>query len=239
MSTRRLACLAALLVLLGCGPQPASTSGPVPATGEPSGQASEPSDDPSPADGTLTLAFAGDIHFSGRLEPVLGHPDDLVAALRPVLAGADIAVVNLESAITTRGTPEPKQFHFRTPPEALRVLADSGVDVASMANNHGVDYGRQGLDDTLEARRNSPLPVVGIGENAEQAYAPAVVDVRGTSVAVLAASQIPDRTADAWSADDDSAGIATALTPGRLVDAVTAARADNDVVVVFMHWGTD
>lgn len=232
--------MAGLLVLLGCAQQPATTAATATA-----GQASATSARSSetaptaPADDTVTLAFAGDIHFSGRLEPVLSRPDPLVAALRPVLGGADIAVVNLETAITSRGTPEPKQFHFRTSAQALTILADSGADVASMANNHGVDYGRQGLDDTLEARRHSPLPIIGIGENAEQAYAPAVIEVRGTSVAVLAASQIPDKTAEAWSADDDSAGIASALTSQRLVEAVTAARAANDVVVVFMHWGTD
>jgi poly-gamma-glutamate synthesis protein (capsule biosynthesis protein) len=49
-----------------------------------------------------------------------------------------------------------------------------------------------------------PLPVVGIGVNDDQAFAPAVLDMRGTSVAVLGATDLPDRTAAAWSAEPDA-----------------------------------
>ncbi len=57
-------------------------------------------------------------------------------------------MVNLESAITQRGSPDPKEleapadrYWFRTSPAALDVLAAAGVDVVTMANNHGADYG--------------------------------------------------------------------------------------------------
>ncbi len=109
-------------------------------------------------------------------------------------------MLNLETAITERGREEPKQFHFRAPATALQAFAGAGVDVLSMANNHGVDYGAAGLEDTLAAVASSPIPVVGIGRDAAQAFAPAVVDVRGTSVAVLGGTQVPDRTTAAWRA---------------------------------------
>ena len=64
-----------------------------------------------------------------------------------------------------------------------------------MANNHAADYGSVGLADTLAAIANSPIPVVGIGADADAAYAPAYVDLRGTTVALLAAMQVPDWTA--------------------------------------------
>ena len=67
-------------------------------------------------------------------------------------------MVNLETAITTGGDPEPKSFTFRAPPSALTALADAGVDVASMANNHGADYGAAGIADTLAAIGTSGLP---------------------------------------------------------------------------------
>lgn len=187
----------------------------------------------------MTLAFAGDIHFAGRTEVLLNDPAPLVESLRATLGGADVAVVNLETAITTRGTPEPKTYHFRAPDSALQILDDSGVDVVSLANNHAVDYGRDGLTDTLAAQESSPVPVIGIGKDTTQAYFPAVVDVRGTRVGVLAATQIPDRTLAAWSAGEDTAGVASARNPDRLIRAVTDTRADADIVVVFLHWGTD
>lgn len=198
----------------------------------------EPPEPPEP----LTLAFAGDVHFSGRLEPLLtdgSDPSEALAALRPTLSAADVTVLNLEAAITERGAPEPKKFHFRVPTTALDALAGAGVDVVSMANNHGVDYGSDGLDDTLASVAGSPVDVVGIGADAAQAYAPALVDARGTDVAVLAATQVPDHTAAAWRADDDEPGVAVSFDPDRLVEAVAAAARRADVVVVYLHWGTE
>jgi poly-gamma-glutamate synthesis protein (capsule biosynthesis protein) len=186
----------------------------------------------------VTLAFGGDVHFEGRVADLLSTPDGL-AALRPVVGGADVAVVNLETAITDRGVEQPKIYHFRTTPQALLTLQQAGVDAVSMANNHAVDYGPDGLTDTLAAQASSPIPVVGIGSNAEKAFAPAVFDVRGTKVAVLASSQVNDFTVHSFPATDSKAGIAGNLDNTRLLTAVRAARTASDVVVVYLHWGTD
>ena len=61
---------------------------------------------------------------------------------------------------------------FRAPPSAFSALAAGGVDVASMANNHGMDYGESGLRDSLAAARRHRFPVIGIGLNDTQAYRP-------------------------------------------------------------------
>jgi len=187
----------------------------------------------------ITLAFGGDVHFAENLTALLrtGNPD--LAGLRRHLGAADLAVVNLETAITTRGTPAPKRFHFRAPPSALDALASVGVDAVSLANNHAVDYGRVGLTDTLAAREDAPVPVVGIGRNATDAYAPAYLDARGVTVAVIAATQVPDWTLATWPASSSRPGIASASATARLVAAVRAARRRAGVVVVYLHWGTD
>ncbi|MEI2825305.1 MAG: CapA family protein [Dermatophilaceae bacterium] len=199
-----------------------------------------PSTPPTAGGGTrpITLAFAGDIHFERHVRALLDRADSL-AELRPSLGSADVTVVNLESAITTRGTPEAKEFHFRTTPAALGVLASAGVDVVSLANNHAVDYGPVGLTDTLAAKAASPVPLIGIGQRAAEAFAPAVLTVRGTSIAVIAATQVNDLTVNKYPATDRSAGVAGNLRNDRLVAAVTAARGRYDVVVVFLHWGTE
>jgi hypothetical protein len=190
----------------------------------------------------ITLAFGGDVHFTTHLTALLDDPETALASLRPYLATADVAMVNLETAITERGTPAPKQFHFRTTPAAVRALDAAGVDVASLANNHAVDYGRVGLRDSLAARDRSPIPLVGLGRDAGQAYAPAYLPVRGSTVAVLAATQVPDWTLATWPAGADRPGVASASSgPGlaRLVRSVRAAARRADVVVVYLHWGTD
>ena len=190
--------------------------------------------------GPITLAFAGDVHFANGLAALLAHPQNSLAGLRPYLAGADLAVVNLETAITSRGTPQPKQYHFRATPSALDALKVAGVDAVTMANNHAVDYGVDGLRDTLAAQSASPIPIVGIGKDAAQAYAPAMFDVHGLKIALLGATQIPDWTLATWPAGTSKPGVAVASAPAdRLVAAVRAAKRTSDVVVVYLHWGTD
>lgn len=186
----------------------------------------------------VTMAFAGDVHFAGRVASRATAGADVLGPIGRTLAAADLAMVNLESAITERGAPEPKEFHFRAPPVVLDSLRAAGVDVITMANNHAVDYGPVGLADSLAAIRSHRMPVVGIGSDAAAAYAPWYADVHGVRVAVLAASQIHDRTLAAWTAGPSSPGIASA-TSARLLSAVRQARANAQIVVVYLHWGTE
>lgn len=229
----------AAMLVAGCATAtelPNTSNTPVPTSLLPPSPTAAP---PAPAR-DVTLAFAGDVHFAGRVESRLTtHPRDVLGPIGATLAAADVGMVNLESAVTERGTPEPKQFHFRAPASALTALRDEGVDIVTMANNHGVDYGSAGLRDTLAAISTTGVPVVGIGANAAQAYAPHVVTVRGTRVAIVGASQVRDRTIAAWTAGGSSPGIASAFEVDQLVNAVRTAKARADVVVVYLHWGDE
>ena len=187
----------------------------------------------------ITIAFAGDIHFQKQVRALLDDPDTSLASLRPELASADLAIANLETSVTTRGAPEQKDFTFRAPATAFEAVAAAGVDVVTMANNHGVDYGPQGLHDTLSAAAHAPLAVVGIGADADAAFAPYVATIRGTRVAVIGADDVSDPTTAHFSAGPGKAGVASALDPTRLIAAVRAARRTADVVVVYLHWGTE
>jgi poly-gamma-glutamate capsule biosynthesis protein CapA/YwtB (metallophosphatase superfamily) len=166
------------------------------------------------------------------------NPATAFGEAAPALAKADLTMVNLETAITTRGDPAPKDFHFRAPATAFAALRDAGVDVATMANNHAADYGAVGLSDTLAAIRSSRFPVVGIGADATAAFAPWVTTVHATRLAVIAASQVRDETLANYSAGAGSPGIANADSD-QLLQSVRAAKAAGDVVIVYLHWGTE
>ena len=185
------------------------------------------------------LAFGGDVHFEGELRNLLAaNPATVLAPIAPVLQSADLAMVNLETAITERGSPQPKQYTFRAPPSAFTALASAGVDVATMANNHGVDYGPVGLSDSLDAIRASHFPVVGIGANAGAAYAPYRMTVHGERIAIIGATQvIDDALIPTWTATDTHGGLASAKEVARLLTEVRKARASSDTLVVFLHWG--
>ncbi|MFI9321720.1 CapA family protein [Kitasatospora aureofaciens] len=240
-----------LTAVAACGPDdpaPAPAKSAPPAAAPASSAAPSGTTAPAPTkggaprpDGTITVAFAGDVHFEGRTQPRLTvqSPETALGPLSRTLADADLSVLNLETAITGRGAPEPKTYTFRTTPKALSVLKDSGVDVVSMANNHAVDFGADGLVDTLAAKDSSPIPVLGVGHNAKEAYAPYVTTVRGVKVAVVAASQVEDITNQKWRAGADKPGIASALDVPALVSAVQAAKQQAPVVLVYLHWGEE
>src|SRR5207253_5541500 len=178
--------------------------------------------------GPVTFAFGGDVHFEGPLATLLGaDPNTVLAPVAPLLQRVDVAVVNLETAITTRGTPEPKAYTFRAPASALTALAAAGIDVANEANNHGVDYGPDGLVDTLAARAAAmpTIAVTGIGENAADAYRPFTRTINGQRIAIVSASQvIDDPLITSWTATPTHAGIASAKDVDRLLAAVRTAR---------------
>jgi poly-gamma-glutamate capsule biosynthesis protein CapA/YwtB (metallophosphatase superfamily) len=208
---------------------------------EPARSAPPPSTPPSsapPAPQAFTLAVAGDVHFTGRTAPLLRDPATAFGPIAPVLQGADLALLNLETAVTERGTPEPKEFHFRAPATAYAAVRAAGVDAVSLANNHVLDYGQVGLADTLDAATRSGMPVFGAGRDASAAYKPWLTTVRGTRLAVLGFSQITT-LAETWGARDDRPGVALSFDLDRVRAAVAAARAAADVVIAFNHWGPE
>ncbi|MGZ7000324.1 MAG: CapA family protein [Acidimicrobiia bacterium] len=191
----------------------------------------------------VTFAFGGDVHFEGGLRSKLdANPAGMFSPIAPELSAADVAVVNLETAVTERGNPVAKNYTFRAPARAFEALRTAGIDVVTMANNHGVDYGPIGLQDTLAAKAATPLGVVGVGANATEAYAPWKTIVRGQRISVIGASDvIDDALITSWTATDTQGGIASAkgAQQQRLLDSVRAARADADTLVVYLHWGEE
>jgi poly-gamma-glutamate synthesis protein (capsule biosynthesis protein) len=114
------------------------------------------------------------------------------------------------------------------------------VDVASMANNHGLDYGLEGLRDSLAAAKRYRLPLIGIGLDDAQAYRPFRRTVNGQRIAVIGATQVlDDELISAWTAGPGKPGLASAKNVPRLLRAVRAVRKTSDTVVVFLHWGVE
>ncbi len=215
---------------------PARTTPPVPPTGAvaPTGLRVKPT---APDDARATLAFGGDVHFEGSSRS--GLSGELGSAFGR-LRDADAGFVNLETAITDRGTPGPKAYTFRAPARALTVLKAAGVDAATVANNHGLDYGRVGFADTLAASRTVGLPLIGGGADQAAAFTPWRGTLNGIRVAVFGATDVLDSYAiDTWPATATRAGLAATKDQQPLLDAVRTERSRSDVVVVFVHWGTE
>ncbi len=255
-SRRRLGTLLVVLVLCiagataafvlggGDGSDPAATEDTAPpgTTGATSDSTTTTTRGPLGSGQAVTLAFAGDMHFEGVLRTRLDNaPATAVGPFAEVLRAADLAVGNLETAIATGGTRADKQFAFRVPPTAVDALRAAGFDAVSMANNHGLDYGPDGLAESLAVKRAQPDGfLIGIGGEEDEAFAPFSAEVKGQRVAVIAATQVLDGSLiDAWTATATQGGMASAKRVERLVEEVRRARTTHDTVVVFLHWGVE
>lgn len=246
----------ALLALTACGsggsgrnaaadlpsPKPRASSPSAPDV-SPTARATTRATTPAPAakaagGGTVTLAFAGDVHFEGTAGASLNG--GRLGSAFGVLRAADLAVVNLETAVTNRGNAQPKEFTFRAPAAAFGALERGGVDAVTIANNHGMDYGRVGLADTLAAARRYGMPLIGAGTDATAAWTPLRRTIKGVKVSVIAATDVLDDFAiSSWVAGPGVSGLASAKDTDRLVEAVRAERSKADVVAVFLHWGKE
>ncbi len=186
----------------------------------------------------LVLAAAGDVNLGDRTALAMsahgaGYP---WTGVSPLLRTADLAVANLECAVSTRGVPvAAKEYTFRGQPRALPAVARAGIDVLSLANNHSMDYGGEALLDTIRHARRAGIETVGGGADLGAARRPARFERGGLRIAVLAYSDVRPLGFDAG---EGRPGAAPAFA--ELVDPdIRRARRTADVVVVYFHWGTE
>ncbi len=239
---RHLARLHLLLVLLllvaACaGPPPTPVSLPAPATPTPAEEPPLPTPEPPER---VRIAFVGDVLLGGGLDGLLAHhgADYPWRQVAPQLRAADLAIGNLETAVTTGGTPEPnKQFTFRSHPARLSGAARAGMDLWSLANNHSRDYGPEALQETLEHVRKAGMEPVGAGADLGEALQPVIREIGGLRIAVLAVSRVIP--AAHWVAWEGHAGVAPGWDPTVVTKTVSEAAARADHVILLVHWGEE
>jgi hypothetical protein len=188
----------------------------------------------------LRIAAVGDVNLGDRVGTAIAtygarYPWLSVA---PVLRQADIAVANLECAVSTRGSPVPgKEYTFRGKPSSLRAMARyAGIDVVSVANNHSLDYGRVAFADTLTYARRFGMKPIGGGRDLATARRPRMLAVGGLRVAFLGYSDVRPLGFDASAT---SSGAAPAFPTYVAADVRAAKTSGADAVVVYFHWGVE
>ncbi len=155
----------------------------------------------------------------------------------------DLRIVNLETAITADGVPEPKGINYRMHPANIGLLTAFSVDCCTLANNHLLDWGEQGLIDTLETLDRAGIRHAGAGRDAEEAAAPAVLGLRGGKRALVFAWGLPSSgVPPEWAAGPDRPGVNVLDEPSpanlaRIAAHVQRFRRPGDLLVASLHWG--
>jgi poly-gamma-glutamate synthesis protein (capsule biosynthesis protein) len=149
----------------------------------------------------------------------------------------DLTLINHECPSTEIVAPIPKTFSFRCDPAALPVARRYGVDVASLANNHGFDQGPEGLLDSLRNLREAGIVPIGAGRDERAADAPRYVRVGGWRIGLVGIDEVLDP--DYEVAVGDRPGTAVGHDFPRALRAIREADANADLVLVMIHWGVE
>ncbi|MDH4210758.1 MAG: CapA family protein [candidate division WOR-3 bacterium] len=204
--------------------------------------------DPGQTTFPLTMNFVGDIMLARRYEypggiiPTLGVEAIFEPTLHYLGNIAEVTVANLECPLTDMGTPHPtKPIIFRGSPENVAGLVYAGIDVVTIANNHIIDYGLEGLQQTQAVLDSNDIIYSGAGANSYEAYLPLFINRKGTSIAFLASS---DRTGQYdnyqpyLNAGFNKPGFAN-LTQYDVSRQIQAVENDADIIIIEMHSGDE
>jgi poly-gamma-glutamate capsule biosynthesis protein CapA/YwtB (metallophosphatase superfamily) len=177
-----------------------------------------------------------------------GGWDALFSGVADVFRQADFGFVNLETPVAPVASRGSKPFQFDAPVALLQSLKANGVKVVSFANNHVFDQGQAGFAETQGHLREQGLLFVGAGATAEDAWKPVILEKDGIKIGWLGMTRWlnghhnPSKDAEAHVAFlpyPGSGDEATGLSEAGLLDAIKAARAQCDLLLVSIHWGVE
>ncbi len=171
--------------------------------------------------GDITLGFAGDINLD-ETWTVMKH-----------------MVLNNEFSISNRGKAmKGKAYTFRAPRKNVKLLQQLGVDAVSLANNHVYDYGKKAFLDTLSTLENNGIKYTGGGKDSKEAKKPVYFESKGKTIAVIAATRA-EKYILTPAAGKHSPGVFRTYNDTQYVRAIRRAKKKADVVIAFVHWGTE
>ncbi|KEF57730.1 uncharacterized protein A1O9_05649 [Exophiala aquamarina CBS 119918] len=206
----------------------------------------------------FTVVATGDLVINGPLQ----RPVDQNQVYDHV-RNADSCFSNLEMPFSRDGLPSEKLIALKCDPIHAPIIRDVGVDVVTMANNHGMDYGNEGLLTTAEALDGADVAHVGFGKNSLDSFAPVVKKIKNTNVAYIGVTTTLPNGSGAGPSRPGLAGVRVFTkyvidtvtldeSPGMspfsetvtykpdeevLLQTIRDARAKADVVLVGIHWG--
>ena len=193
------------------------------------------------------FVFTGDIGMGENLATTKymtscknGLADCFSADLLSEMKGADVLTINNEFPYTDWGTAlAGKTYTFRAHPGRVQELKKIGVDLVSLANNHVFDYGEEGILDTFETLEKAGYPYIGAGRNIEDATEPYSFIACGRKITICSATQIERSAHFTQEATDSLPGVIKTLHPERFCAEIQKAKKTSDIVIVFVHWGTE
>ena len=172
----------------------------------------------------------------------------LLGDVKDVFEGVDVGFVYMETPVAPAHAKGSKPFMFDAPVALPEALKASGIKIVSFANNHVMDQGWAGFAETREHLREIGLKFVGSGDTAAQTWQPSIVEANGIKVGWLGMTRWLNGNRNADKDDQPhvnffpyagESGGAPGADEAQVLAAVKAARAQCDMLVISVHWGTE
>jgi poly-gamma-glutamate capsule biosynthesis protein CapA/YwtB (metallophosphatase superfamily) len=166
---------------------------------------------------------------------------DALAELR--LRKPDLRIINLETAITRSNDVQEKAVNYRMNPDNIPCITAADIECCALANNHVLDWGYQGLAETLDTLRKAGIKTTGAGANIEEARAPVVMPVSGKGrVLVFSFGSETSGIPWSWAATAGKPGVNllpdfSLKTVRAIRDQIGGLKRTGDIVVASIHWG--
>jgi len=184
----------------------------------------------------VKLLICGDVMPTVENEQAMidGKFEELMGDTLEVFKSADYRFCNLEGVFTERGVAINKAGpNLRAKPAAARLLDDIGIDLVSLANNHSLDWGKEGITDTFAALRELGIPFTGAGFNADEARKPYRITLGGHKISFITVAEHEFTIASA-----ERAG-ANPFDPFDTIEDIEAEKKAGNIVIVIYHGGKE
>lgn len=191
-----------------------------------------------PSGNIFSILFLGDIYLVNMVEEAIfkngkSYPFEKI---KDELLNYTFVFANIESPICGKGNPvEDKAFVFKSNPEIAESLLGIKLDAVSIANNHILDYGIEGLKDTICFLEYHNIFHTGAGADLDSARKPAMLKYGDTQVYILAYSERPPDKYFAW---ENSPGTAP-LILDNIIEDIKKYKTGKNIVLVSLHWGIE
>lgn len=159
-------------------------------------------------------------------------------------ATPDARIINLETSVTASNDFwADKGIHYRMHPNNVACLTSAKIDCCVLANNHVLDWGYNGLMDTLNTLQKVAICATGAGANLQEAQSPAILDVPSKGrILVISCGTSTSGIPDEWAAMAGRAGVylladLSHKTVAQIATSVQQSKRPGDVVIVSIHWG--
>lgn len=188
-----------------------------------------------------SIAVTGDVMFARKMPNVLSLESSPFSGVSDVTSNVDLLLINFENAATTSGDALKGDVPLKCDPSYVPLAKANNVTVAALANNHAIDYGITGMQDTLENLRNADITPMGAGNTEDEAHQAVVKDVNGRKVTILNYMDSENFAEYSY----EAMPYANGSNPGySAYDSEDAQKQigennDSDLIVAYLHFGNE